>query len=114
VSPHPVVLKTMLVLSFLSILFLSNGCHSFQLPMQSSTARRMQLFSSFPSDTESIPTSILERIELAKEDVVRLCSSSSKPSLEAVRSKVQDLEELAEQGGIGQASAHSGLLSGEW
>jgi len=50
----------------------------------------------------------------AKEDLVQLCKSSTKPSLEAVRAKVQSLEELAEQGGIGQASCHSGLLSGEW
>ena len=62
-------------------------------------------------------TSILDRIEGAKEDLVRLCSSndsSTKPPLEVVRAKVQTLEELAEQGGIGQASGHSGLISGEW
>ncbi len=97
-----------LLLSTIAIL----QCSSFQLP--SRTTPHTHLFSSAPSDTESIPSSILDRIEASKEDLVLLCSSSTKPSLEAVRLKVQNLEELAEQGGIGQASAHSGLLSGEW
>lgn len=71
------------------------------------------MLSSTESGTAKV-TSILDRIEDAKESLVRTCTASTKPSLESVRSKVQDLEELAEQGGIGQASAHSGLLSGEW
>jgi hypothetical protein len=41
-------------------------------------------------------------------------TSSEKPPLDAVRNFVDTLEGLSEQGGIGQASSHSGLLSGEW
>ncbi len=78
-----------------------------------------QLFSSAPSDIEEdgpppVPKAIIEQIEDAKADLVQTCKSSTKPSLGTVQSKVQSLEDLAEMGGIGQASSHSGLLSGEW
>lgn len=103
---------------------LSAPCSAFQLQSSSIITRGIQLktqsgsssrlFSTAEEESPPIPTSILDRIENAKGDLVSLCKSSSKPPVEVVRSKVQILEELAEQGGIGQASGHSGLLSGEW
>ncbi len=122
----------------LLVLASSSKCYSFQLPPPLSSPSLSSSFSSVLSSTptnrrsysDSVRsvntvlfstesgankvTSILDRIEDAKEDLVRVCTAGAKPSLENVRSKVQQLEELAEQGGIGQASAHSGLLSGEW
>ncbi len=115
-------------------------CSSFQSPLLSSrqtfiarltstttrtrtrttTATTTTLFSSTDEEEDGsspIPKKIIDRIEDAKADLVQLCktsSTSTKPSLASVQSKVQMLEELAEQGGIGQASSHSGLLSGEW
>ena len=103
-----------------STLFLQ--CSSFQFatisrPLRTSTSSITKIFS-YPSEEEDgsnpIPKKIIDRIEDAKADLVQLCKSSTKPSLESVQSKVQLLEELAEMGGIGQASSHSGLLSGEW
>ena len=99
----------MLLLSFTTLAFLLLETQSFQVPSRTTPIKRNhRLFSSTTTG------SILDRIEGAKEDLVQLCNSSTKPSLDDVRAKVQSLEELAEQGGIGQASCHSGLLSGEW
>lgn len=55
----------------------------------------------------------MEQFERAKEALVQSTKVSS-PSLETIRSNAQDLEQIAEQVGIGQASASSGLLNGEW
>lgn len=102
----------MLLLSLTTVALVLLEAQSFHTPSQvpgvsrTTTATTTRLFTSTGS--------ILDRIEGAKEDLVQLCNSSTKPSLEDVRAKVQSLEELAEQGGIGQASSHSGLLSGEW
>jgi hypothetical protein len=123
-------------MSFLSIttfaLLLIAGCNAFSTPSQpfqklgtstahftstTTTTTSTSLFSeNDDSSSYNGPTlsSIMDRIEESKEDLVRLCKSSTKPSLEDVRTKVNILEELSEQGGIGQASCHSGLLSGEW
>ena len=102
---------------------------SFHYPLRTFTSSKQTstviLFSSEDdgvgvSDVEAspaIPTSIIDQIENAKADLVQLCkssSSSTKPSLGSVQAKVQALEALAKQGGIGQASSHSGLLPGEW
>jgi len=93
-------------------------CVSFQIPHSTFNNAPTRKSASASASTStciySSTTSILDRIEDAKEDLVIMCTASSKPSLEEVRSKVQSLEELAEQVGIGQAPAHSGLLSGEW
>ena len=78
------------------------------------------LYSSAPSDTGgddyTAPTgSAVEELERCKASLVGLCDTSSeKPSLDAVRDLVNELEGLGEQVGIGQASSNSGLLSGEW
>jgi PAP_fibrillin len=59
----------------------------------------------------------VETLNGKKADLVRLCQqqpSSSKPRKEQVSDCVQDLEAMAEQLGMGQTSALSGLLSGEW
>jgi hypothetical protein len=49
-----------------------------------------------------------------KNRLVRLCQSSKKPDTYQVRDLITELEQTAEQAGIGQASAVSGLLAGEW
>lgn len=63
------------------------------------------------SNDENI--SPFEKFERAKEALVQSTKVSS-PSLQIIRSNLQDLEQIAEQVGIGQASASSGLLSGDW
>lgn len=55
----------------------------------------------------------MEQFSNAKESLIQACKASD-PSLDTIRSKVQSLEESAEMVGIGQASASSGLLDGEW
>jgi hypothetical protein len=49
-----------------------------------------------------------------KHRLVRLCQSSKKPDTYQIRDLISELEQTAEQAGIGQASAVSGLLAGEW
>ena len=71
------------------------------------------LFSSAPSDLDSSSSSS-RTLDDMKDDLFRTCSRSTKPLLDEVRSIVRELEEKAEDVGIGQASAVSGLLAGEW
>lgn len=80
-----------------------------------------RLRSSSPSDstddpfiTASTSSPSIDRLEHQKSDLVRLCTGTNKPSLEDVKRRVDELELLAEQVGMGQASSCSGLLSGEW
>lgn len=57
-------------------------------------------------------------LEDMKAQLVLACTASDdgskKPSLQAIQSLVQKLEDQAELVGIGQSSASSGLLAGEW
>eukprot|EP00980_Cylindrotheca_fusiformis_P024112 scaffold11532_cov119-Cylindrotheca_fusiformis.AAC.4 len=76
-----------------------------------SAANTKLLFSADPSDTGSFPSVTLDAL---KDDLVRTCSRSSKPLLDEVRGIVKELEEKAEEVGVGQSSAVSGLLAGEW
>jgi len=109
----------------------SYGMVVSSLPPVAKTSKRIPIFStssninekattlmeSSVSDVEETTSSLssVEELENLKQDLVQYCSSSSsKPSLENVREKVRNLEELAEQIGIGQASSTSGLLNGEW
>ena len=57
-----------------------------------------------------------EKLEQMKSDLLSLCDSSgsSKASLDVVMRQVQELEMEAEQIGVGQSSAYSGVLAGEW
>ncbi|CAJ1953664.1 unnamed protein product [Cylindrotheca closterium] len=71
------------------------------------------VFSSAPSDLDSSSSSS-RTLDDIKDDLIRTCSRSSKPLLDEVRTIVRELEEKAEDVGIGQASAISGLLAGEW
>jgi len=64
--------------------------------------------------TSSSPQTTVETLNQVKATIVRLCDSDTKPSRDQIRDLVQELEETAEQLGIGQASSISGLLSGEW
>ena len=73
-----------------------------------SSATRLSLSSSSSS------SSATDNLEAIKSDLVRLCRNDPKPSREEVRILVDELEILAEQVGIGQASSISGLMAGEW
>lgn len=83
---------------------------------------KLQNLSSFSSGIEEewIPnksetsSSALNELERCKSDLIRCCTRATKPLLDEVRAIVRDLEDLGEQVGIGQSSAHSGLLTGEW
>ena len=79
--------------------------------------RNNNLFmSEIPSDEESPDTSPAseDRLEQIKEGLVSCCTRSTKPSVEEVQRIIQELEETAEQIGVGQASSISGLMNGEW
>jgi hypothetical protein len=53
-------------------------------------------------------------LEDSKAELIKCCKASPKPGPEEVRSLVLEVESIGEQLGIGQSSALSGLLSGEW
>ena len=79
--------------------------------------RHYNLFmSEIPSDEESpvVSPASEERLEQIKEDLVSCCTQPTKPSAQEVQRIVQELEETAEQIGVGQASSISGLMNGEW
>jgi hypothetical protein len=65
------------------------------------------------SSTASSADTTLERVDRLKSDLVKACQVSTK-NKEDVRRLVRELEQTAEQAGVGQASSSSGLLSGEW
>ncbi|KAL7571518.1 hypothetical protein ACA910_020937 [Epithemia clementina (nom. ined.)] len=65
------------------------------------------------SSSTGVPT--LEDLDDAKARLVRTCGRSSpKPSLSEIQGLVEELETMAEQLSVGQASSISGLLNGEW
>jgi hypothetical protein len=78
---------------------------------RSATTSLTQLFSEAPSDSGSSSSLSLDDL---KADLIRTCNRSSKPQLHEVRTIVKELEDQAELVGVGQASAISGLLAGEW
>ena len=86
----------------------------------SATTQRVQrpklFLSEIPFDEESpaISPASEERLEQIKEGLVSCCTRATKPSADEVQRIVQELEEMAEQVGIGQASSISGLMNGEW
>jgi len=65
-------------------------------------------------DNSTDSSSTAANVDLLKAKLVRCCDRKPKASVEEVRDLVRELEESAEQRGIGQASSISGLLSGEW
>jgi hypothetical protein len=75
------------------------------------TARKSPI-NSFLKSTET--SEAVETVDEFKADLVRTCSRVPKPEAIEVNRMVQELENVAEQMGIGQASSISGLLSGEW
>ena len=70
--------------------------------------RTTRLSSSVPFDVEDD-----RELEDLKSDLVRICERTS-PNPDEVATAVRELEERAEQVGIGQASSLSGFMSGEW
>jgi hypothetical protein len=80
------------------------------------TFKRTSVMSSSRGDYSSSgddDMSPLERFRQAKDSLIQ-CAKLKSPSLQEIRSKTRALEEIAELVGIGQASASSGLLDGEW
>ena len=66
------------------------------------------------SAEETTATAQNDELDRVKEDLVRCCTRPNKPLLAEVQGLVRELEDVAEQAGIGQASSISGLLTGEW
>lgn len=100
--------------AFLLLVSLFGPVASFQsLVRPSLTARTLLRTNAETEGSSSLASDILEE---SKAELLRTCAATgtSKPSLATVQGKVQVLEELGEQVGIGQASSHSGLLTGEW
>lgn len=81
---------------------------AFQCPSLSSKPFITSLKSSIDDNL-----SPMEQFKQAKENLLKSAKASN-PSLETIRQRTQELEEAAEIVGIGQASASSGLLNGEW
>lgn len=100
--------------AFILLVSLFGPVASFQsLARPSLTARTLLRTNAETEGSSSLASDILEE---SKAELLRTCSATgaSKPSLATVQGKVQVLEEIGEQVGIGQASSHSGLLTGEW
>ena len=81
------------------------------------------LYSAAPSDTSSdgtldIPPSVRsasERVEDCKAGLIEACAGTDLGTASSdVEDRIRDLERLGEDAGFGQASALSGLMSGEW
>lgn len=94
-------------------------CFAFQTPVSSflSIHHQHQKITNTNNDNSKLYSSMSggadESLDEVKSKLVNLCSSSS-PSKQSVQGMVTALEERAELDGVGQASSHSGLLSGEW
>jgi len=98
--------RTMKYFLLTAVFSLASPASAFSI----SSRQQFRLFSSVPSDVVGLDLSLDD----IKADLVRACTRSSKPSLSEVRSMVGELEDKAEQLGVGQASSSSGLLNGEW
>jgi hypothetical protein len=97
---------------FLLASVLITSCQSF-ISISISSGHRRQRYQSSAIDSEPLPLNV-DDLEDLKSELVRTCKASPKPSLDLVRSLVQQVEGVGEQLGIGQSSSSSGLLSGEW
>lgn len=100
----------------LLVVLLSAPAWGFSLSSSSLGRQSAALFLSEPYDVEDppVPEVSAAGLEQIKEDLVRVCTRANKPLADEVQNLVQDLEEMAEQIGVGQASSISGLLNGEW
>ena len=79
------------------------------------------LSSAAPSDTDQssdIPAAVgsaADRVEDCKRELIQQCNSHNLGGYSAgIEAKIKELEQLGEDAGFGQASALSGLMSGEW
>mmetsp|Transcript_7717 Transcript_7717/g.8919 ORF Transcript_7717/g.8919 Transcript_7717/m.8919 type:complete len:274 (+) Transcript_7717:558-1379(+) len=95
--------------AFLLFLVQACACCAFQ-PISSS---RVRLGLSSTTSTALSDSSPMEQFNEAKQSLIEVCKGSNQ-SLDTIRSRVDALEEIAELVGMGQASASSGLLNGEW
>lgn len=64
------------------------------------------------SKTSDLPTQAT--VDALKADLMKVCSRRPKPVMGEVQPLVRELEQTAEQVGVGQASSLGGLVSGEW
>lgn len=102
-----------LLASFVYATILAVGPNEAFSSISHTTRSSTQVFSSAPSDLDSSSSSSRTLNDL-KDDLFRVCNRSVKPLLDEVLSIVFELEEKAEEAGIGQASVVSGLLAGRW
>ncbi|KAG7359308.1 hypothetical protein IV203_015897 [Nitzschia inconspicua] len=99
-----------------------------ELRQQQQQHHRALYSSSVPSDVSSSP---YEKLDDIKADLLRTCKSATtsntrninnnnnnnnnnKPSLSNIQDLVSQLEDKGEQMGVGQSSAITGILAGEW
>eukprot|EP00560_Eucampia_antarctica_P009733 CAMPEP_0197830892 /NCGR_PEP_ID=MMETSP1437-20131217/7502_1 /TAXON_ID=49252 ORGANISM="Eucampia antarctica, Strain CCMP1452" /NCGR_SAMPLE_ID=MMETSP1437 /ASSEMBLY_ACC=CAM_ASM_001096 /LENGTH=282 /DNA_ID=CAMNT_0043433575 /DNA_START=55 /DNA_END=903 /DNA_ORIENTATION=- len=91
---------------------------SFSIPVLSFVAigRKLSVPSGLASSdvVDNDKKYMQDKLEQAKSNLLRLCSGESTPSSEVVKKQVQDLEQEAEQIGVGQCASLNGVLSGEW
>jgi hypothetical protein len=96
-----------LILLMIALVTALPSCSAF---VKGSQTQRFEL--GLRSTNPTIPTAA--EVDRLKSGLVRICTSKPKPDREEIRTLVSKLEEIAEQVGVGQASSHAGLLSGEW
>ena len=101
--------STAIVISSLLFCSLWVPSTSFGVVVPTQSFSRPSLCLSSTMDEDQLGT-----LEQCKSDLLRMCSSSSSPSLESVKKQVQQLEDEAELVGVGQLAMESGLLGGEW
>lgn len=116
-----VYIATMMVAGSMLVWFVLGGPglgYSFQPNAWFQSHRQVLQLASSPTENDtSAPTDSSvsgDDLESLKANLVRICMRKPKPALQEVRMTVNELEDLAERRGVGQSSALSGLLSGEW
>ena len=105
--------SSLLLLQVVLLGLTRNDAFSPSLPIRAGNRMAPSINALKSSIGDETDLSAMERFELAKESLIEAAKSSN-TSPETILSKSQDLAEIAEQVGIGQASSSSGLLDGEW
>jgi hypothetical protein len=112
------MIKTPLLLT---AVLLSHTAHAFLSPSPTQISaspppsrRTHSCWRPLHQDATSSASS-LDVLDQLKADLIQTCARSSpKASLQEIRSLVDELEIVAEQTAVGQSSALSGLINGEW
>lgn len=74
---------------------------------------KLRMSDSFGEEPPPVPPTAVERLEEMKRSLVRECERVS-PDKDKVLGLVQDVEDMGEQVGVGQGTAVSGLMAGQW